>query len=100
MWLSERVVVRSEATCLSHSNHWNSVMDVQSLFRPFSHKSLKLKSRLVMAPMTRSFSPCGVPTSDVAAYYGRRAREVGLIISEGTVIDRPASANDPDIPHF
>eukprot|EP01118_Nematostelium_gracile_P010231 TRINITY_DN3507_c0_g2_i2.p1 TRINITY_DN3507_c0_g2~~TRINITY_DN3507_c0_g2_i2.p1 ORF type:complete len:255 (-),score=44.25 TRINITY_DN3507_c0_g2_i2:1269-1985(-) len=54
-----------------------------------------------MAPMTRSFSPGGVPTPEVAAYYRRRAEgEVGLILSEGTVIDRPASSNDGSIPHF
>ena len=54
-----------------------------------------------MAPMTRSFSPDGVPTADVADYYGKRAAaEVGLILSEGTVIDRPSSSNDPNIPHF
>lgn len=28
-----------------------------------------------MAPMTRSFSPSGVPTSNVADYYARRAEE-------------------------
>lgn len=51
--------------------------------------------------MTRSFSPGGVPTDDVAAYYRRRAEaDVGLLISEGTVIDRPASSNDPNIPRF
>jgi 2,4-dienoyl-CoA reductase-like NADH-dependent reductase (Old Yellow Enzyme family) len=51
--------------------------------------------------MTRSFSPGGVPTSAVADYYARRAEgEVGLIISEGTVVNRPASSNDPDIPRF
>jgi len=70
-------------------------------FKPFKLKSLTLKNRFVMAPMTRSFSPGGVPTSDVAAYYKRRAEgEVGLILSEGTVIDRPSSSNDPGIPHF
>ena len=54
-----------------------------------------------MAPMTRSFSPNGIPTADVAAYYQRRAEgEVGLILSEGTVIERTASSNDPNIPHF
>ncbi len=54
-----------------------------------------------MAPMTRSFSPGGVPAANVADYYGRRATgEVGLIISEGTVVNRPASSNDPDVPHF
>ena len=54
-----------------------------------------------MAPMTRSFSPGGVPPSNVADYYVRRAKdEVGLIVSEGTVVNRPASSNDADIPHF
>ena len=54
-----------------------------------------------MAPMTRSFSPGGVPTSDVADYYARRAQgEIGLILSEGTVVNRPASSSDPDIPRF
>lgn len=76
-------------------------MSLESLFRPFRLKSLELKNRIVMAPMTRSFSPEGVPTQEVADYYARRAAgEVGLIISEGTVIERPASANDPKVPHF
>ena len=75
-------------------------VSLDALFRPFALKSLTLKNRIVMAPMTRSFSPGGVPTADVAAYYGRRAAEVGLIVSEGTVVDRPASSNDPNIPHF
>lgn len=71
------------------------------LFKPFQLKSLNMKNRFVMAPMTRSFSPGGVPTDKVADYYRRRAEgEVGLILSEGTVIDRPASSNDADIPHF
>lgn len=71
------------------------------LFRPFQVKSLSLKNRIVMAPMTRSFSPEGIPGEDVAAYYRRRAEgEVGLIISEGTVIDRPAARNELGIPFF
>ena len=71
------------------------------LFQPFRLKSLTLKNRIVMAPMTRSFSPGGTPGENVAAYYRRRAEgEVGLILSEGTVIDRPASRNDPGIPFF
>ena len=71
------------------------------LFKPFKLRSLELKNRFVMAPMTRSFSPGGVPRENVAAYYKRRAEAgVGLILSEGTVIDRPSSSNDPDVPHF
>lgn len=76
-------------------------MSTINLFKPFNLKSLHLKNRIVMAPMTRSFSPNGIPTEDVASYYGRRAAgEVGLILSEGTVINRVASSNDPNIPHF
>jgi 2,4-dienoyl-CoA reductase-like NADH-dependent reductase (Old Yellow Enzyme family) len=72
-----------------------------SLFSPFKLKGLTLKNRLVMAPMTREFSPDGIPTEDVAAYYARRAEGgVGLIITEGTVIERPASKNERDIPDF
>jgi 2,4-dienoyl-CoA reductase-like NADH-dependent reductase (Old Yellow Enzyme family) len=74
---------------------------IQELFRPFRLKSLELKNRIVMAPMTRSFSPGGVPASNVADYNVRRAKdEVGLIVSEGAVVNRPASSNDRDIPHF
>ncbi|CAM3672162.1 NADH:flavin oxidoreductase [Mucilaginibacter galii] len=76
-------------------------MNTDSLFRPFSLKSLNIKNRIVMAPMTRSFSPDGVPTETVAAYYSKRAEgEVGLILSEGTVINRPSSSNDANVPHF
>ena len=74
---------------------------LDTLFSPFRLKSLTLPNRVVMAPMTRSFSPGGVATADVAAYYRRRAEHgVGLIISEGTGVARPASLNDPNIPRF
>lgn len=71
------------------------------LFTPFTHKTLKLANRIVMAPMTRAFSPGGVPTPEVAEYYRKRAAaHVGLIVSEGTVVERPASSNDPNVPRF
>ncbi|QDK37578.1 NADH:flavin oxidoreductase [Bdellovibrio sp. NC01] len=74
---------------------------MDSLFRPFELKTLKLRNRFVMAPMTRVFSPNGIPTNDVADYYQRRAAgEVGLILSEGTVINRVPSSNEKNIPHF
>ena len=70
-------------------------MSLDALFRPFTVKSLTLPNRIVMAPMTRSFSPNGVPTEDVAAYYRRRAEGgVGLIVTEGTVVERPAARSD------
>jgi 2,4-dienoyl-CoA reductase-like NADH-dependent reductase (Old Yellow Enzyme family) len=71
------------------------------LFRPFKLNGLELRNRVVMAPMTRSFSPQGIPGENVAAYYRRRAEgEVGLILSEGTTIERPAAKNEPDVPDF
>ncbi|SFM48279.1 2,4-dienoyl-CoA reductase [Paenibacillus sp. 1_12] len=74
---------------------------VAPLFEPFSLGKLKLKNRIVMAPMTRAFSPEGVPGPDVAAYYRRRAENgVGLIITEGTLINDPAATNNPNIPNF
>ncbi|MBZ9743236.1 MULTISPECIES: NADH:flavin oxidoreductase [unclassified Mesorhizobium] len=75
--------------------------DTSTLFRPFAIGSLKLKNRIVMAPMTRLFAPDGVPGAANVAYYRRRAEgQVGLILSEGTVVDRPASRNDGGIPLF
>tara|TARA_B100001094_G_C18175792_1_gene797783 strand:+ start:1094 stop:2140 length:1047 start_codon:yes stop_codon:yes gene_type:complete len=56
---------------------------------------------MVMAPMTRNFAPGGVPTEEMALYYGRRAAaEVGLIITEGTVINHKASNGYPSVPEF
>ena len=58
---------------------------MRGLFEPFEVKSLSLRNRFAMAPMTRAFSPDGIPGADVAEYYRRRAAGgVGLIITEGT----------------
>ena len=71
------------------------------LFQPFSFKSLSLSNRVVMAPMTRSRSPNGMPGEDVAAYYRRRTEGgVGLIITEGTTVDRPGASGNENIPNF
>lgn len=73
----------------------------QALFQPFQLKSMPLANRVVMAPMTRSRSPDGIPGADVAAYYARRAAAgVGLIITEGTSIDRPGASFDANVPNF
>ncbi|EGF92656.1 NADH oxidase [Asticcacaulis biprosthecium C19] len=76
-------------------------MSHTSLFSPFHSTSLELDNRIVMAPMTRNFSPGGVPDQAVVDYYRRRAESgVGLIITEGTVIERPASKNEANIPNI
>jgi 2,4-dienoyl-CoA reductase-like NADH-dependent reductase (Old Yellow Enzyme family) len=76
-------------------------MSLDILFTPFSLKNLTLQNRVVMAPMTRNFSPGGIPNQAVADYYERRAEgHVGLILTEGTVIERPASKNEANIPNI
>lgn len=71
------------------------------LFQPFTCRGLTLPNRIVMAPMTRSFSPGGVPGPNVAEYYARRASaDVGLILTEGTTIGRPGASNDANVPNF
>jgi len=75
--------------------------DTAVLFEPFAGGKLALPNRIVMAPMTRNMAPEGIPGRPNADYYARRAEGgVGLILSEGTVIDRPASRNLPHIPFF
>ena len=65
------------------------------LFAPLKIRGLILPNRVVMAPMTRSFSPSGVPTENVAAYYRRRAEGgAGLLITEGTGVDHPAALGE------
>src|SRR3546814_852750 len=77
---------------------------VDPLFEPFNLAGLKLRNRFVMSPMTRNFSPGGIPGDNVAAYYRRRAKaDVGLIVTEGIGIDHPAalgsgSMGEHDVP--
>ena len=79
---------------------------VAPLFQPINIRALALRNRVVMAPMTREFSPGGVPGDDVVAYYRRRAEaETGLVITEGVGIDHPAALGEAglgeaDIPHL
>jgi 2,4-dienoyl-CoA reductase-like NADH-dependent reductase (Old Yellow Enzyme family) len=75
--------------------------DVSPLFQPFKLKGMELKNRIAMAPMTRSRSPSWAPNDDNVAYYRRRAEgDVGLILSEGTLIRRKGASNDANIPLF
>lgn len=76
-------------------------MAANALFKPYSQGNLSLTNRIVMAPMTRQFSPNGIPTADVAAYYKRRAQGgTGLIITEGTTVNDKVATMDKNIPQF
>ena len=71
------------------------------LFEPYKFKNINLRNRVVMAPMTRNQSPGGIPTSEVVAYYSRRAKaEVGLIITEGIEVSHKASSAYPNVPRL
>ncbi len=73
----------------------------QALGRPFTVGDLTVANRIVMAPMTRQFSPDGVPGDDVAAYYARRAAsDVGLIITEGTYVNHASTGSSERVPRF
>jgi 2,4-dienoyl-CoA reductase-like NADH-dependent reductase (Old Yellow Enzyme family) len=68
------------------------IANTDILHTPFAAGRLKLRNRFVMAPMTRNFSPGGVPSDGVADYYRRRAEaDVGLIVTEGIGVDHPAA---------
>lgn len=72
-----------------------------ALFKPFAVGHLSLPNRIVMAPMTRAFSPSGIPGLDVAAYYRRRTEGgVGLIITEGILIPHPAAGFSARVPQI
>ena len=72
-----------------------------ALFSPYTLNKLILDNRIVMAPMTREFSPNAIPGDDVASYYRRRAEGgTGLIITEGTTINDPVASMGESIPAF
>ncbi|MET8631106.1 NADH:flavin oxidoreductase [Kitasatospora sp. NPDC004669] len=71
------------------------------LSRPVTINGLTVPNRIVMAPMTRRFSPGGVPGEDVRSYYARRAAAgVGLIVTEGTYVGHESAGQSDDIPRF
>jgi len=73
----------------------------ENLFKPLTIGSLELANRIVMAPMTRSMAPDGVPTEASAAYYRARVKGgTGLIVTEGTWVPHPQASNSVTIPRF
>ncbi|WP_328921241.1 NADH:flavin oxidoreductase [Streptomyces sp. NBC_00208] len=71
------------------------------LSRPVALNGLTVPNRIVMAPMTRMFSPGGVPGEDVRSYYARRATAgVGLIVTEGTYVGHESAGQSDRVPRF
>ncbi|MET8960221.1 NADH:flavin oxidoreductase [Streptomyces sp. NPDC004096] len=71
------------------------------LSRPVTLNGLTVPNRIVMAPMTRQFSPGGVPGEDVVSYYARRAAAgVGLIVTEGTYVGHESAGQSSRVPRF
>lgn len=74
---------------------------LERLFTPFPYGNRTLRNRVVMAPMTRGFSPSSIPGDNVVQYYRRRAAGgAGLLITEGTYIDHPSANGYVDVPAF
>ncbi|NAW65186.1 alkene reductase [Photobacterium halotolerans] len=71
---------------------------MENLFQPLAlNGSITLKNRILMAPLTRCMADDElVPTQAMADYYARRA-DIGLIISEATII-RPDGQGYPNTP--
>jgi len=75
--------------------------NIDVLFEPFDYGALKLANRIVMAPMTRSFSPGNIPGDNVAHYYRRRAEGgVGLILTEGVSTNITTATGTPNVPNM
>lgn len=87
---------------IKESNSWGYLNNglESKLFEPIKIGAWNLRSRIAMAPLTRSFADdqTGVVGEDIVEYYRKRAADgVGLIISEGTVIS-PRGKGNPGVP--
>lgn len=69
---------------------------MSKLFEGATFGALKLKNRIVMAPLTRSRAPGRIPNDLMAQYYRQRA-EAGMILSEATSVD-PLGVGYADTP--
>src|SRR4051794_6873908 len=68
------------------------------LFTPFDLAGLRLKNRLVMAPMGTCLDEGGFITEDTIAYYVRRAKGgVGTITVEGCLVSADTIGPEPKI---
>src|ERR1700722_4953972 len=72
--------------------------DVTPLFNPVSVAGIKLRNRLVMAPMTRQFSPDGIPGDDVAAAVHAEGGAIFPQLWHTGATRKPGSGPFPDAP--
>ena len=85
-------------------------VSLDKLFEPFAIKSMKLKNRIVMAPMgTQYCDERGLITQRGLDFYEERAKGgAGLLIFESTMVDRASRSRhesatidrDESIPYF
>lgn len=86
---------------MSHLTPPAESLTMTDLGKPATVWGLELQSRFAMAPMTRRFSPDGIPGQDVCDYYTRRAAAgVGLILTEGILLDHPSAGRAKGVPRF
>src|SRR5258708_31809867 len=86
-WSSRLEAQRSDMAAFKGKE---TTVPTKKLFCPVRVGPLTLSHRVVMAPLTRLRSkvPGDMPGELMAEYYGQRASEGGLIITEGTVVSR------------
>ena len=71
-----------------------ALREIETLFRPFTHRKLKLHGRIIMAPAAQHCVANGIPTPQMEQYYRVRAEnEPALILTEGLAIDTPTAAS-------
>jgi 2,4-dienoyl-CoA reductase-like NADH-dependent reductase (Old Yellow Enzyme family) len=72
-------------------------MDKDILFSPFTLKSIKLKNRIGVAPMTRMSSPAdSIPRQDVLDFLVRRAKnQAAIVYTEAIVTDYESAQGYP-----
>lgn len=68
------------------------------IFEPLTIGSLTLRNRVAMSPMSRGYAPDGILSDFMTEYYERRANaDLGLIVTEGVVVDHPAALGDTSV---
>jgi 2,4-dienoyl-CoA reductase-like NADH-dependent reductase (Old Yellow Enzyme family) len=74
---------------------------IDPLFAELRTEKIALRNRLAMSPMTRAFSPQGIPDPGTPDYYRRRAAGgIGLVITEGAAPPHAVAHHSTNIPNF